>query len=429
MRRFGRVGIVAWAIAASPADAQRPGPPGGADSTVVQTIREVVSRAHHSDLKWPDFPYYADEMQGLYGPIADTPFWFADGKMRPEAREVIDVLLDSGSRGLDPTDYDAAMLDATWKTLQTATLPPRDLALFDTGLSLAFLRQISDVQIGRVTPSRVGVELDQNPRKYDLPALVRQAVSTGAIRATVLAAEPQLKIYGRMKAALVRYRAIAAAPPPDVQATGTVRPGDAFGGAEALAARLAAFGDQAASGEAPLSDRYAGALVDAVKRFQTRHGLAPDGVLGPATVAAIDVPPSRRVRQIELALERLRWVPPLDRGPFIVVNIPAFQLWAFDSLNAAGRPTLTMPVVVGKALDTRTPIFVGTMQYVVFRPYWNVPYSIVHRELLPELRRDPEALAKRDMEIVAGFDAPSALPVTNENLAKLASGQLRIRQR
>jgi len=403
------------------------------DPAVASTIREIVAKAHHPDLKWPDFPYYRDEMQGLYEPQGYAALWFAAGKPIEQVRDVLDVLADSPQRGLDPEDYDAAFLASRWRGLQSGgALAPEDLGRFDAGLTLAFLRQISDVHIGRITPHRVQVGIDPSPKKYDLVALVRKAIDEGGagdrIRATVEAAEPQLAIYRRMKEALAAYRKLLDAELPAVQATATVQPGDAFEGLPALRARLAAFGDLR-TGDEGAATAYDGETVAAVRRFQERHGLAPDGVLGKATLAALAVPPSKRLRQIELGLERLRWLPDLDSGPLIAVNLPAFQLWAFDSLDTTGRPSLTMRVVVGKSFDSRTPVFLDWMEYVVFRPYWNVPISIVRGELVPALRRDGNALAKRDMEIVRDFGDATALAPTPANVAQLAKGTLKIRQR
>ncbi|HEX5716459.1 MAG TPA: L,D-transpeptidase family protein [Thermoanaerobaculia bacterium] len=411
-----------------------------ADPPAVRTIREIVTSARHPDLKWPAFPYYRDEMQGLYEPRAYVPLWLAEGKPIKQARDVLDVLADSARRGLDPEEYDVTWLEARWRELQSRGAPAEeDLGRFDAGLTLALLRQISDVHIGRITPSRVQIGLDPAPKKYDLVALVRQAVEQDRIRATVEEAEPQLAVYRRIKEALAFYRGLAGAELPEVPATATVRPGDAFAGLPALRARLTAFGDlqaAAAAGDAaeePASvyegSVYEGETVDAVRRFQERHGLAADGVLGKATLAALAVPPAKRLRQIEIALERLRWVPDLGDGPLIAVNIPAFQLWAFDSLGTTPSPALTMRVVVGKSFDSRTPVFLETMEYVVFRPYWNVPPSIVRGELLPALRRDPDALAKRDMEIVRGSGDATALAPTPDNVAQLAKGALKVRQR
>ncbi|MGA8890459.1 MAG: L,D-transpeptidase family protein, partial [Anaeromyxobacteraceae bacterium] len=181
----------------------------------------------------------------------------------------------------------------------------------------------------------------------------------------------------------------------------------------------------AAPGGTPL---YAGSLVEAVKRFQDRHALEPDGVVGPGTIAAVDVPLAARVRQIELALERLRWVPALPVGPTIVVNVPHFLLYAFDGDQEADP--MRMRVVAGKSVGHETPLFIGQMRYVVFRPYWNPPPSIVRKEILPRARKDPAYLDRQDMEIVArGEDGAPTLPPTPENLDEVAAGRLVLRQR
>jgi len=167
-----------------------------------------------------------------------------------------------------------------------------------------------------------------------------------------------------------------------------------------------------------------------VKNFQIRHGLNADGVLGTSTQAALRVPLTWRVRQIELALERLRWLPHLGAERFVAVNIPMFHLWAWDSIPTNGAPLFGMDVIVGRSLDTQTPVFVEEMRYIIFRPYWNVPSSIVKHELLPALERDPDGLAQRDMELVAGGgDDARPVQLTGDTLAQLREGRLRLRQR
>jgi murein L,D-transpeptidase YcbB/YkuD len=211
-----------------------------------------------------------------------------------------------------------------------------------------------------------------------------------------------------------------------------IEPGQPWDGVGALQARLRLFGDltaeisgAAASGDTPL---YEGALVDAVKRFQARHILDADGILGAGTIEALNVPLAARVRQLELAMERGRWLPPLHDRPTVFVNVPLFRLWASDPVR--GEEPLRMRVVVGRSLDNRTPIFVQQMEYVVFRPYWNPPYGIAAKEIVPHARRDASYLEREDLEIVAsGDEGAPALPATPENLDAIVAGRLVVRQK
>jgi murein L,D-transpeptidase YcbB/YkuD len=220
-------------------------------------------------------------------------------------------------------------------------------------------------------------------------------------------AEPRFVQYRNLKVAYARYRELAAdSALPTIRVSKAVHPGEAFPGVDRLRRRLAALGDLSAESGSPRAagnDVYDGAVAAGVARFQERHGLIADSVLGPGTAAAINVPMSRRLRQLELALERIRWLPPLDAGPFVVVNVPGFQLYAFDTLGATGEPSFTMNVVVGKAeVSRQTPLFERDMEYIVFRPYWVIPPGILRREILPAMRRDPGYLARHDMEIYSG---------------------------
>ena len=133
--------------------------------------------------------------------------------------------------------------------------------------------------------------------------------------------------------------------------------------------RLRLLGDLGPDEAVACDNRYTAAVAGAVKRFQARHSLQEDGIFGPTTLSALAVPISYRVAQLELTLERLRWLPPLQRGRFIVVNVPTYRLWAIDSSDDLSAPMLEMRVIVGTAARTPTPLFIGQMRYLEFNPY------------------------------------------------------------
>jgi murein L,D-transpeptidase YcbB/YkuD len=377
-----------------------------------------------------------------------APLWVDEaGRPTQAALDAIAAIRTAPEDGLDSLDYSGARLDSVAAALTSApSRTPVEVGRFDLGLSLAFLRYVGDLHAGRVDPAKAGFKLSSAVDRHDVPMLIRSALSDGSLPQLVLTQRPTLVIYSRLKEALAQYRAIADSATDSVpQVSASIKPGDTtWSGVPALERRLRLLGDipdsarrpsPVASDSSPVAHSpslYDSVLVEAVKRFQDRHGLEPDGVIGKGTVAALNVPVSRRVEQIVLSLERLRWIPDLEGERFIVVNIPTFHLWAWDSLNAEGVPSIDMNVIVGKnTLNTQTPVFVEQMRYVIFRPYWNVPPGILRSETLPAIRKDPENyLARNDMEIVQG-QGDDARPVapSPENIALLAKGQLRVRQR
>ncbi len=134
-------------------------------------------------------------------------------------------------------------------------------------------------------------------------------------------------------------------------------------------------------------------LEAAVKKFQERHGLEVDGIIGAAMIRTMNIPVEKRIEQIMINMERCRWVPAQLNHEYLVVNIPDFKLYAFDGDSLLW----SMNVVVGQALH-KTVIFYGELKYVVFSPYWNVPNSIYKNEILPAMKRDPNYLARNNME-------------------------------
>jgi L,D-transpeptidase YcbB len=238
--------------------------------------------------------------------------------------------------------------------------------------------------------------------------------------------------YERTLHALNNYRALAAEydgavlPPTEEP----VEPGEYYADAPDLIRLLTLIGDLPPSAVPADSELYQGPLVEAVKKFQSRHGLEPDGRVDKTTLEQLNTPLRARVRQLELALERLRRRPYDPARPAIVLNLPEFRLRAFSGTNAAGpNPELDMRVVVG-APEHRTPILLSQLKIVIFCPYWNVPASIQHNELLQEIRKDPSWVSANHFELLTKQGVVvDDQTVSDHILSELGTGQLSLRQK
>jgi murein L,D-transpeptidase YcbB/YkuD len=254
-------------------------------------------------------------------------------------------------------------------------------------------------------------------------------VPAADVSAVVESAEPPFDGYRRAQKALVRYTELVRADsggelPVPAKA---IDPGQPYAGAARLASLLKLVGDLPADFPAPTSETYDAGLAEGVKHFQSRHGLDADGRLGASTVKQLNVPLAKRVQQLKLTLERWRWLPEEFSAPPIIVNIPDFRLRALDENN---KIALEMPVVVGKAMTTETPVFTRDMTFVVLRPYWNVPPGILRRTVIPAIKRDRNYVASKNFEITTqDGKVVTSGAVSDEVLAQLQAGKLAIRQK
>jgi murein L,D-transpeptidase YcbB/YkuD len=376
------------------------------------------------------------ELRGLYQPAPIAPLWLdAAGRPTRNADDALGMLSRAVDEGLDPADYHPGLLRRVTTRLSAASQTPsrEEMALFDVVVSSGMLRYLRHLHNGRVDPRTLGLRLDAPRDRHDFAALLRSALVDERLPEAAVRLRPPLAQYRLLRAMLARYRSVADewASVPPLPFTVTVHPGDRYAGNVDLHRRLIAFGDLPPDATRPEPlELYDAALAEGVERFQARHGLQADGVLGRHTIAALRVPLTWRIRQIELALERLRWLPHLGDARLIALNIPMFRLWAWNTLPASGAPLFGMDVIVGRALDTETPVFVEEMREVIFRPYWNVPRSILRNELLPAIERDPDYLRREQMEIVLGSgDDAQRVELTPDALAGLRRGVFRLRQR
>jgi len=362
--------------------------------------------------------------------------WSDGQKPTQQAISLLQELRQCADRGLDPEDYPVNRLaDLLAGLSAAASSDPAQWAEFDAELGRAGLRFLSDLHYGRIDPATVGNNLTVDRVNLDLPATLELMAIAVDVPAALDALEPQFRHYALLKKQLSRYRVLASEvginPLPPLLAK-SVKPGGAYAGTAQLDHLLCELGD-AAPGSAVQSppQSLTPALVAALKHFQSRHGEKPDGVLGQATFAQLTRPLRLRVRQIELTMERWRWLPAKLSSAPIIVNIPQFRLFAFESTSDSEASIRQMDVIVGKAFHaTQTPVFSADMTYLVFHPYWDVPYDIARKEIIPAARRDPASIEKHQMEMVrGGEDSATVIPNTPENFELLAKGALRLRQR
>ena len=395
------------------------------------SLRNFLNTAEMSDLHWPNFANYQNEAKEFYDAANGTLPWIDQGKPSYQGRAIIHSLKNAADKGLRPEDYDGPQWDERLaKFEQSTAVPESDLVKFDLALTVSTMRYVSDLHVGRVNPNRFHFGLDIDHQTIDLSEFLRQKlVGATDMDAALETVEPPFRIYRRTQDALKKYMEFARLDDGEVLPVSprAIRPGDAYAGAPRLARLLGLLGDlPEESGKGYAEGNYQGALVDAVKHFQLRHGHEPNGILDAPTLKKLNTPLSRRVTQLQLAMERMRWLPHQFERPPIVVNIPEFRLYA---VNDEYRGTLTMKVVVGKAYGHQTPVFANEIKSVIFRPYWNVPRSITKAELLPHLEKNPAYFSDNSYEIVdKDKRVVSAGTVSKEVEAQLRAGELRVRQ-
>ncbi|HUH88743.1 MAG TPA: L,D-transpeptidase family protein [Pusillimonas sp.] len=359
------------------------------------------------------------------------PSWFENGRPGEDARAALATLADAQDQGLRPQDYRAVELAQAFEQASRSNSDPQSLAHLDAELTHALERYLTELNQGRLTPEQLKHDFKApSLNRFDARAYVLRARQEGRLAQALQSAQPKVPMYESVRSAMNTYRAMGdhrawrtpLAPLPGR----SLKSGQPYQGLAVLAARLEAVGDLPAGVVA--ADHYDSVLEEGVRRFQARHGLDVDGVVGPGTVAQLEITPAQRVEQMALTLERLRWTPLMHAPRMIVVNVPEFMLRAYELHEGQVKLDLEMRVVVGRALDTRTPIFLEDMRFIEFSPYWNVPRSIARAETLPRLRRDPGYFTRQGFEFVTR-EGTVVNTLSGDAIDAVQRGEWRIRQR
>jgi murein L,D-transpeptidase YcbB/YkuD len=334
------------------------------------------------------------KLAALYAARQYRPIWSEDETLLPAAESLVSAIAASADRGLDPARYQVEKLRRRVVTCGGArsshpAVRRRRLAECDLLLSRAFLELSRDLAVGRMSARRAGIRWHTAPRKLELGARMLAAARSGRIEPALDVLELRHPGYVELKRALAAMRAIEARGGwPSLPETPKRFAADPRAKAK-LRRRLEASGDLGAG--AAGGDE----LIAALGRFQARHGLAASGKIDAATLAELNVPAAERRRQIELNLERWRWLPESLGARHVLVNVAAYEL----ALVERGERRFVTRVVVGKPYQ-QTPAFSDVIEKLELNPYWNVPASIVESEIVPAIREDSGYLAKQNMEVV-----------------------------
>jgi murein L,D-transpeptidase YcbB/YkuD len=315
-------------------------------------------------------------------------------------RAAIDQLLVEvrGSRedGLEPADYHLAAIAGLLTEASRPGAPEHTRAHLDLLLTDALIRLAYHLSFGKVDPELLdpswNVERDLGEGS-PLEALTR-AIANGDIHGLLQKARPAHPLYAQLRAGLARYREIAArggwAPIPEGPKLEAGARGERV---LALRRRLAVTDEL--PGDETSSPVFDAGLVKAVKAFQERHALAPDGVAGAGTLEALNVPVEARIDQIRVNLERARWVLHEVQGEFLLVDIAGFQA----AYVRDGQTLWRSRVQVGTPYRM-TPTFKSALSYLVLNPTWTVPPTILKKDILPAVRKDPAALQKKGLRVL-----------------------------
>ena len=396
----------------------------------ISALQGIVDSAHNADLRWPDFSFYKAEVGNFYGTNGYSLAWVQNGRVRSQGLAVIELLKNANAKGLEPEDFDGPRWQA--RLLKLGQIPSdQDLVSFDTALTVSAMRYIRAIHCGRVNPKEFKFQLDVEGSPLALAEFIQTHVLEASDPAgEIQKLEPPFPGYKKLLALLPEYEGYAEKDDGEKlqTTTKTVLPGQPYESLARLGRFLQLIGDIPPTTQLdPNQKIYDDTLVEGVKHYQSRHGESPTGKLDARTINELNTPAPARIRQIKLTLERWRWIPHSFPQPPVVVNLPEFRVRA---MNPDGTIAFYKNIIIGKAYGHKSPVFEKEIQYVVFRPYWDVPPSIQRNEIVPHIQKDPTYIAKNNFEVVTPRgDVVTDSEVSPDVLEGIKSIHLMVRQK
>ena len=363
-----------------------------------QSLSRVLATQPTSRLGFTKFqaePSAVDRvLLNMYLQHNSRPYWVSNAGPGQKAAALLSVLNTADQDGLNPDHYRLRAIHDLWQSRK-----PADLAALDVMLTLAMGSYVTDMREGRAAACLLDPKLFAAARdqQVDITEVVRQALTTPDLVSFLRQQAPQHFAYQSLKKTLAAYRVFATRGGwQPIPAGKVLKPGMKDERLALLVDRLTMTADLKATGRPPTT--YDGPIVKAVKHFQYRYNLKQDGIIGRATLAALNIPVQDHLRRIIINMERWRWLPHTLDGQRILVNIAGFHLAGIRDEQLE----ITMPVIVGKTYH-KTPVFSHIMRYIEFNPYWNIPNSIAVNEMVPKMINDPQYLQREGIRILDGW--------------------------
>jgi murein L,D-transpeptidase YcbB/YkuD len=316
--------------------------------------------------------------------------------------------------GLAPSDFGAPNLRKLLGDRAPESLPKEARADADILLTDALLRLLHHQRYGKVDPQTLDPKWNhvEGPYSVTLVSDLQETLAAKDLGKQVTSILRRPAFYTRLRDGLARYRALAAAGGwPNIPDGPTLEPGMRAARIPVIRERLRITGEYT-GGKVADAKRYDAGLEKAVRRFQERNTLGVDGIIGPATLAAMNVTAEQRVEQIRVNLERMRWVGDDMPEDFVLVDIAAQEV----RLYRDGSPAWTSRVIVGRP-ERPTPVFRDQIEYMELNPTWTVPPTILKEDILPKARKNPNAVRKKGLEVIGRNGRVVAPEAVNWNVS------------
>lgn len=356
------------------------------NAAIQEQITSQNEIAHTITMDW-------SAIESFYAERKFTPIWADITGPNSRATYLRQTIHGADQEGLDPEDYHLSTIEQLWHK-QTAA----DLAALDILLTDSFFRYVLDVRMGRVSPIDVDPQWHIAAPVINMVTMLRQALKANDFEEALRKLPPPHPGYRRLRDALTKYRLVAQGGGwPVLTLNSTLRFDMRHTEVAQLRARLIAEGNLPDT-KVEDAQHFDQGLKYAVERFQVRHGLKMDGVVGPSTRAALNIPVTQRIAQIKLNMERWRWLPRTLGRRYLIVNTAAYELTAFEDEQIR----FTMWVVIGKE-ERQTPAIGGSMHTVVINPYWTVPMKLVFEDLIPAQLRNKNYLKQKGIRVYANL--------------------------